>query len=461
MRAPAGKFRTKPLHAAADSVFSWAIVIYLYTTGPFALFDLLGIRRIIQIIAALLLLVLGFKYFAKGLLNGEKNGQVALLALLGCIFLLKSRPILHALDLISACYIIIAIKGLPYQVFANLISKVVKVAALFAAGGVMLFLILAAFPSASSYIEWSADIYLSRDFALTNPLMLLGSATNESFEFLGLFSVPRIKSFLYEPSLIPMYFVVPMAMSLYIGRSRLALACIVTFCFVSLSGTFYATIGCGIISLLLLRHFCGFFRWAPLFFWIMFAAFLRLYIAPLVVSELQSEEEKVTASAIVQDFNEETYRGSRSASAAIRLASASWGLEQALNEPITGASKVHSFVFGMFIYSFVNGGIVTLMLCVVFSMYLFERISVVGADMRRNLRGEIACALIGGLYLQGFVFNDYGISSFYGMVTAAIAFRFLGELQRNISGTKSETDRRSLGRSRSDFLPKQKRASAP
>lgn len=417
--------RTKIYNAA----FAWALIIYLYSTGPFVLFDLLGIRRPLQIVVGLFLLSSGAGYAYDGIFNGKKNGQIALLAFLGFLFIFKERPYLQSLDFFSACYLIWVVKSIPPAIIREFLNGIVNFTVALSAGGILLFVVVAAFPAAADYTNWPDNLYLSTEFSLKNPLMLLGGVTNESFEFLGLLPVPRIKSFLYEPSLIPLYFMVPAALSLQIKRSKKSFFVIALFCLLSLSGTFYALLAIALTIIVLVRYFRSAIRWSPLVAWLLFAVFLRIYIPPLVVSEFHSDEEKFLMPVAIQNFTEEGYRSNRGASATIRLAGASWGLDQALKEPLLGPKNVYSFVFGFYIFTFVNGGLVALVMCTIFATKLFGKISAVLIRATKGTRLEVCCVILSALYLQAFTFSDYGFSSAYGMIIVAVVYRVLCDLE--------------------------------
>lgn len=434
--------RTKIYNVA----FAWALIIYLYSTGPFALFDLLGIRRPLQIVLGLFLISSGAGYAYDGIFNGKKNGQIALLAFLGFLFIFKERPYLQSLDFFSACYFIWVVKSMPPAILREFLNGIVNFTVALSAGGILLFVVVAAFPAAADYTNWPENLYLSTKFSLTNPLMLLGGVTNESFEFLGLLPVPRIKSFLYEPSLITLYFMVPAALSLQIKRSKKSFFAIALFCMLSLSGTFYVFLASVFTIIALVRYFRSAIRWSPLVVWLLFAVFLRTYVPPLVVSEFHSDEEKILLPVASQIFTEESYRGNRGISATIRLAGASWGLDRALQEPLLGAKDVYSFVFGFYIFVFVNGGLVALVMCTIFATKLFGKISAVVSRATTGTRLEACCVILSALYLQAFIYSDYGFSSAYGMIIVAVVYRVLCDLEVQLNVRNRPSHRPNLRR---------------
>src|SRR5205085_2025373 len=101
------------------------------------------------------------------------------------------------------------------------------------------------FPNLIPFAELYNEFYdHSTTFLIRHPVTLLGLVNyNTEIQILGV-SIPRIRSFAYEPSLHTLYFLFPAGMALlFKDKTRLWAIPLLLFCVVSLSGSIMGTVG--------------------------------------------------------------------------------------------------------------------------------------------------------------------------------------------------------------------------
>lgn len=262
-----------------------AMAVALFVAGRFGFFDILGIKRIFEI---LLFVPIGLiALMLIGLYPNICLQPFFLLPFFYLIFQTYFNPDLLILADLSMATLFSAIILILGEKFANLLLRcIICIATFFAFLGIIEFFILMIHPSLVSQILLFYDYYSGSTFpVIDNALQLLGLADGTCYHLWGS-SVTRLRSFTSEPSLLVGYFLVPGALALTDDREHYAwcgLICIV-FCILSLAGSVYAALACAFFASILLlikkRHLATVlpFILLTIFIWLLYSHFSDLIL---------------------------------------------------------------------------------------------------------------------------------------------------------------------------------------
>lgn len=209
------------------------IALSLFTVGRFGFFDILGLKRVIEI---LLLIPLCFLGFLSLLIYQSKWYNPFFL--LPCSYLivqiLWNWDILEIVDLSASILVISITLTLGKNFSATLLRYLIKIATFFALLGIIEFLILLFNPALAKQILLFYDYYSGSTVpVIENFPQLLGLADGTSFNLWGM-SVTRLRSFTSEPSLLVGYFLVPGALALtFRGKFSIYGIICILFCILS------------------------------------------------------------------------------------------------------------------------------------------------------------------------------------------------------------------------------------
>jgi hypothetical protein len=399
------------LSAASLAVVAAAILVYV--SGTFLIAEALGIKRVLQAVFAVPIVLMATYYLA-----------------------LRPRRLLDPLIGFVALKTVaeIAFRGTALDLFDDVatlfaLSVISAASPRATAQGVRLVTALAGVLALMALVQWIALFFQPdlRDELLTyddeakqmvgsihHVIALLGLATGEQYTLLG-HPVSRLQSFAKEPSLNLVYFLIPSAMAfLRGGRAGMFWGVItLTFCVLSLSGSVFLSLAFAAVAWLALRVLSvkKVLAWGTL-------CMMGAYLAALASGGLGSVVSFITFLSDYGDFMSKeksfTYRAGGAASSLGSAASAPLG-SAALSE-LPGPWMVNG--------ALAAGWLGALML-VLFVFKLAKQLDRLNANHRRELSLRIGTLVLIGAMTTVIVFNDYQMGNYPGLVLLALIARMI------------------------------------
>lgn len=415
-----------PHTSAYFSAVAVCLLIFLYTLGRFVFFDIIGIRRITQILFLCISVLITYQFFSNHLFDKLKSKQVTLLLVMALFLIYKGDNPVNWLDMLMSVYFVAVVAGAPHALIKAIGKYLVYLSALLSIMAITLLVFLVSDEGVLQLVELP-PIFLD-SFVVDNPFMMLGTATGEVYEFFNVF-IPRVHSFVMEPSLLPAYFGLSLAISLIYTRSIFIPIVIGFFLVASLAASSMSFLALSLAMYILLPRVsskqlfllyiattCGFYF------------YIFTTVTPIDVS-LFTDDTNIHLSMNelkdkIVDYSSDSYSDSRRLSAEIRLSMLSWALYSLFQNFLFGPPIPYPMVYGLFLYSFVNGGILALSICLLWAKGLFSTISD-AYGLVTDLRSKMSLSIMAGLLAQAFSFNDYGFSTTYGMVMIALLYKTL------------------------------------
>lgn len=210
---------------------------YVYSSGYFRFWEVLGVERQVQTLLLGIILVL----FTPHLVGRRYRTSEIWLILLPLSFLLSEifmrRQMLMIADLVVAAILVGVVLAQDHRFVRSCLKAVVVVGGTFAIMGLVQFVAILVDPALRAYAELEGTFNEAGGVLVRHPFGYLGQATYDEFEILGLI-FPRLFSFAAEPSVVIFYFMIPGALALTLtGRCRLWAIPLLILSAVSLSGT--------------------------------------------------------------------------------------------------------------------------------------------------------------------------------------------------------------------------------
>lgn len=419
---------TNMLSRGVSSFLSVIIVIFLFTLGRFALFDLLGIRRAMQFTLLAPMVMLGIPLFISNLHAILKNAQLWFLIFLCSMMLLNGQEFLIWFDILLSIFIIgLLMKSSP-GFYERVLTILIKTVFFFSLLSFVQFWILLIYPSLNETLIISNDAYLSTSMLFNHPFQLLGLNVGDQYLIAGL-RIGRVNSFLYEPSLFVSFFLLPATLALTFDDNRRKMGIgILIFTLFSLTGSVYAVFVLALLCWPLL-HILK--RNVSSFIPFVFAAIFMYLIFMFVPSiEVSVEEVQMLMGRRLEYLQVDTHEFwfSRMGSGIIRLSIIKGGIGEALNNFLLGTGKELGSVLGLFLYALVYSGIVGFIFCCVFAYKMFNKIVLVYKTSAGDKFRLISAVLLYSIFIQTTIFNDYGFTTTFGMSMLALTYRRLGAL---------------------------------
>lgn len=397
------------------------MAIALFVAGRFGFFDILGAKRIFEIVIFIPVGFLGFLLIC--LVPNIWLQPFFLLPLFYFIFQLYINPdVLMLADLWMATLfsgIILILGGR----FADLLLRyAIIIATIFAILGIIEFIVLLIDPSLVSHILLYYDYYSGSSHpVIENAMQLLGLADGTSYHLWGM-SVTRLRSFASEPSLLVGYFLVPGALALtYRNRfSYLGLICIL-FCILSLAGSVYAALACAMISSLFIvvkkRHLTTLLPFLLLgfFIWILYSHYTDLI---LLVRKSGNDYD------FLDKTNSANMRFSYIRDFIPKVIASPFGVEEEIHQPL-----------GLLIGSAARAGILGFMLAVILLMKIYDVIDSLLVSKDLYILQQFGLLIIYGALTMGLLYLDNCFIQLYGFTLLLLIYSRLKTIRGKLDNT--------------------------
>jgi len=368
------------------------IALLFFVLGRFGFFDILGLKRLLEIILFVPLVLLGSMLI---LTSPQKwLSPFLLLPCVSCIMQTYWNPDgLIVADLGTTILIIGIILALGSQFSDLLLRYVIIIATFFASLGIIEFFILLASPSLSNHILLFYDYYSGSTVpVIQNYLQLFGLSDGTSYHLFGM-SVTRLRSFASEPSLLVGYFLVPGALGLtYQGRYVVFGLICIFFSMCSLAGSVYAALGfstLGIVLMLLKSRRLIIvlpFILLALFVWVLFSHYNELIFMTKSTGGDYDFLDKTNSAnmrfSYIRDFIP-------------KVIASPFGLAEEINQPL-----------GLLIGSMARGGVLGLILIIIILMKLYTALGYLFTYGQLQLLQKIGLIIIYGSLITGILYLD-------------------------------------------------------
>lgn len=396
-------------------IMAIAMAIALFVAGRFGFFDILGMKRIFEII---IFIPIGLLSFLLVLMRPNIWLQpFFLLPFFYFIFQIYFNP--DALVLADLCMAtlfcgIILILG---KRFADRVLRyTIIIATIFALFGILEFIILLINPALVSHILLFYDYYSGSTHPLIeNALQLLGLADGTSYHLWGM-SVTRLRSFASEPSLLVGYFLVPGALGLTYRNhyAFFGLICIL-FCILSLAGSVYAALACTIFSSIFMvikrRHLITFLPFILLafFIWILFSHYTDLI---LLVRKSGNDYD------FLDKTNSANMRFSYIRDFIPKVISSPFGIDEEIHQPL-----------GLLIGSAARAGIIGFLLAIVVMVKIYNVIDRLLMSRNLYLIQEFGLLIIYSALTMGLLYLDNCFIQLYGFTLLLLTYSRLNSIR--------------------------------
>ena len=397
-----------------------SICLLMHAVSGFTFFEIYANRKFVLLVSVLITIIFGFKYFLLGL--KKPLGYQGLLLLSFFVFMsFHFYDLSYILDAIISFFVVVLIIGADIKLTDKILLYLIKITLFLCILGIVLFLI--------ALVEPDLKYSVLNNTATTHPLRFLGGI-QPGYE-IGSFIVPRSQSFTYEPSFLPSYMGIPLIFLMCMNGRRFSKFTILIFLLITTAGSVYLFFGLSILSYFMMKYLSRRFFLMLLILCIpVYFYFLIAHVPPFepVVTDPNIIYDEVMSSSA--EHTSEVYLQQRAVSAATRLGTISWSLQTALQNPF-GFPKTLSAVNGLLIYSFVTAGVVGFIISLFFYYQLINKIYLFFNAFKYNLEVQIASALLAGLCIQAFMFNDYGFTSVHGMPLLALALKKISSIVKS------------------------------
>jgi hypothetical protein len=395
--------------------FAVLIAISLFVVGRFGFFDILGLKRLLEV---LIFVPLGF--FGPLLILRSPNRWFNPFLLLPCSFLLVQISwdwdALIIADLAGSILIVAIIIALGESFSELLLRYTIRISTFFATLGIIEFIILILKPSLVSQILLFYDNYSGSTVpVIQNGLQLLGLADGTSYHLWGM-AVTRLRSFTSEPSLLVGYFLVPGALGLtYRGKFAFFGMICIFFCICSLAGSvFVAICSSALIFMMLPIKNQRLFTYLPLlmlaiFIWILYTHYDELILLT-----------KSTAGGydFLDKTNSANMRFSYIREFIPKIIASPFGLTEELHQPL-----------GLLIGGMARGGLIGLIVTFIILLRLYTSLAILLVSKQLRTLQKMGLCLIYGSLLTGILYLDNCFAQMYGFTLLLIIYNRLQKMQ--------------------------------
>lgn len=384
---------------AAISVISVALLCFVM--GKFQFFELLSLKRTLEALLLMPLLLGAVFYAAKSpaLLLSPAIIFVANVLVLELVY---RSNVLWVADQIYALLALIIIAAAPQKYIIAGAKWIVSLAAIFSVMAIAEFVILIFQPE----LRIHAEVFVGDDGLAVerfHPVILLGFVTGENYTIFGL-NITRMRSFATEPSLLVLYSLLPFCLALLLRtRNSLILSLpILVFSVISLSGSVFLSIAFSLLFVLLCIVFSAsvVIKFAPLF---IFGAYLS-YVASGSIGFDEFNALLLSYGDFLEKAN--SYR--------VRSEGTYQLFKRAVSSPF-GSPQLPDLPTSIVISSALLGGWIGAVFLLRF-LYQFAR--PFGQLYERegaSFRDKLAVAIFFGAITTTLVFSDYGMQNYAGL----------------------------------------------
>ena len=381
--------------------------------GRFGLTDVLMIRPVLQFFIGGAIFVIGLFYLLRFPSAIFHPVQLLIVLMIISEILFRSNP---ALIVMYSFYfmVLIILSSLSINSIIAITKYLIIIFTIFAIAAILQFMILLAFPELIKYTcymftnETGSSQYIMPEFHL---IAFLGFTTCEPLTILEL-PVTRMRTFLTEPSLNVLYYLIPASLSLLLNKpwSRACAIILITYSIMSLSGMVFFTIGFA----------CIFFILTYILNRTIFAL-MPILICTSVVYFLFDSESLITIYSWL-DFFSNVDSLNKVDSFNQRMASYVEFAALVPSSPL-GSSILPtlpgSLIINVIMFAGWAGGLIVVSICGFifynFSSYLY---------LNQSTLNRVSISMLFGAMTNIIGFNDYEVLSYTGLVYLMIIYRF-------------------------------------
>jgi hypothetical protein len=419
------KQNTKVSVLTMDKIAAIACAILIFVMGKFQLSDLFGVKRIVQFI--LFIPLIG--YFIVSL---PKISRKHFSPLIGVVLLMLFVNMYFHMNILWLFDYIFSLVGLFILLTLsrrNIIASVewiVGIATFFACIAMLQFVILVLFPDLAVHTRlglmveggWTSinpeeGVPLVRS---VHPIAYLGLMTYDKINILGI-EISRMRSFTSEPSLLVVYFLFPAVLGLFLNKlfwTKCSLL-IIVFCILSFSGSVQVSLVFSAI------YFFASFVFPNRFIFIVF---------PIIILVLILGTMLIFGLDIFIAFDsglagsDSTAFLAKGKSLTIRSNGLIESVNEALNSPF-GSPYIRELPLSLFLSSMISAGWTGTIMLLVFFYRLINRLNESLKIMKNKNNLLLGAAILFGIICTIFIFNDYAMLNYAGIIFLMFTYRLL------------------------------------
>lgn len=398
--------------------------LLFFVMGRFQLTDMLGLKRIFEAILFIPIFVYAVFRLSDFSLKNHVNGLLSVV-LITLVTKATYGEFLKVFDNFFALTALYAILSAPrHHVIAG-IKSIIILNTFFSLIALLQLGILILFPDLTintqlALLDSGVWTTISETQGATvvssfHPIAFLGLMTSEQLNVLGI-QITRMRSFVSEPSLLVIFFMLPAAMGLFL-KQKFWTSCsliILFFCILSISGSVQVCIIFAVLYFLL----SSFLPTRFLFLWTPLAGMaIMLFIMITLGLELFTNFDMNLSQSENANFL------AKGNSLVARGNGLIFGANEALRSPF-GSRFGHELPLSVFLGVILNAGWVGAVLLLVFFNKLISRISVLKKE-DHSLTSKIGISILFGIICTIFLFNDYAVLNYAGLVLFTFLYRQL------------------------------------
>lgn len=412
-----------------DRIATMCCVLLVYVMGQFQLTDIIRMKRVAEgvfIVPMFVYVLLRLKDFTITRHANPLLGVVILLFVVGMIFF--ANP-LTASDNLFAMFAIYVLASTSRRNIMGGAKAIVGLATVFSVMALVQFVFVLLYPSLAQYSRVAIEngkflsmvpgVPGSAGEISFNPMMLFGLYTGEIFRVAGL-EISRMRSFASEPSLLVVYFMFPAAIGFLLpGKNwKYSSIIIVFFCVLSLSGSVQISLAFSLVYFVL----SVFLSLRILFFYgpIVIVSILMFILITQGVESIMALD---TAFG-----NSDSYSFlSHGNSTVIRAEGLIIAFKQAISNPL--GSPTHKMLpYSILISTALSASWLGVFLLLIFFYRLINNLNKLNKQTGNDFFVKSGIALFFGITCTIFLFNDYAMLAYSGLVVLFLFYRVVQEL---------------------------------
>ena len=412
---------------------SLALVLAVFTSGHVLTVDALGLRLILQITMIALILTFLFTSYKKKI---NKKGLIVIYVALSCVLsdLIVRQDLNDILGYALLISLTLTILLMNPESILKFIGTLNYINCFFASCSIIALLISINSSSMFNAMFDKAPYYSSSFLSGIGWQSLLGHADTEQL-FFGL-TLPRISAHLQQASLVPAYFLLPLAISLaFISKNRsYIILLIILFSILSTGGNTYVAFAMTIFIYTFAKYIPQIFFTVMPFVLIIFSSSLLVY---LFIDTYDADALKEMSRSFGESYesasSNQTPVGQGLGSGIVRLALMGYQTIGFIeNFPLPANSAlVKNTIGGNLMTNGLRGGVIGFLFTSVMYYILFHSISQGLKQCKPSEKKKIfGFSLMYALIFQSFIYNDFGFSTYYGYTMFAIIIILSSSLKK-------------------------------
>jgi len=395
----------------------WILLIGVFTSGHVLVVDSLGLRLPLQVMMIGMLLAYIFQSIGKKI---NKSGLIVVYVAMSCLvgdLIMRQdvNDIMGYLLLVAFSFTLLVMKP---QAILEFISKLNHLNWFFATCSIIAIILSINSVTQFNALFEKAPYYSTSFLSGVSWQSLLSHADTEQTLF-GIM-VPRISAHLQQASLIPAYFMLPLAISLaFAPQNKMFITVtILLFCILSTGGTVYVALASGILIYLIGSYIPRVMFLIMPFILLAISSSLLLYffIDAYDVDALKGMSRSV-GEAWEASSTDQSPISQRLGSGLVRLALMGFqtaGFIESFPLPANTA-LVKMTIGGNLLTNGLRGGLVGLVFTGIMYYSIFYAVSGCLKKCHRDEKSQrLGFSMIYALVFQSFIYNDFGFSTYYG-----------------------------------------------